>query len=206
MSWNITSTRSQYFSSQMEISATYYLLTEESRTLMLTKHSRKTFKHNLGYYSVMSARTPELGVAYDDQFIEQLYAQHGLASERYLGWWFRGQPSLECPLARWTGCIGCLEGRRCLRASRRADEVLIGSWSLPAASPAGTFVGGSLPLSAVGRNLGTTRGGGSRAAVAQVRSLIARPGPRPPAWSKEMESRHLVPSASHTSGRPRRCR
>ena len=80
--------------------ATYYLLTEESRTLMLTKHSRKTFKHNLGYYSVMSARTPELGVAYDDQFIEQLYAQHGLASERYLGWWFRGQPSLEVPLAR----------------------------------------------------------------------------------------------------------
>lgn len=78
--------------------ATYYLLTEESRELMLTKNSRKCFKHHFGSYSVMSAKVPELGVAYDVQFIEQLYAQHGLTSERYLGWWFRGQPSRWSPL------------------------------------------------------------------------------------------------------------
>ena len=78
--------------------ATYYLLTEESRELMMTKDSRKCFKHQFGSYSVMSAKVPELGVAYDAQFIEQLYARHGLKSERCLGWWFRGQPSDSSPL------------------------------------------------------------------------------------------------------------
>ena len=77
---------------------------------MLTKDSRKSFKHHFGSYSVMSAKVPELGVAYDAEFIEQLYAQHGLTSERYLGWWFRGQPSLRTPLP---GEQDALVARKC---------------------------------------------------------------------------------------------
>lgn len=71
----------------------YYLLTEQSRQMMVKKESRKWFKYEFDSYSLLSAKVPELGVAYDEQFIGQLHARHQLETECYLSWWSRGRPS-----------------------------------------------------------------------------------------------------------------
>jgi ubiquinone/menaquinone biosynthesis C-methylase UbiE len=76
--------------------ATYFLLTEQSRELMLKKDSTTTFKQNFGSYSVTSAKVPELAVGYDDGYISELYARLGMTDERYPGFWC-GQPSRWSP-------------------------------------------------------------------------------------------------------------
>jgi SAM-dependent methyltransferase len=76
--------------------ATYFLLTEESREMMLTRDSTTSFKQHFGSYSVASAKVPELVVGYDEKFIEEMYARHGLTNERYPGFWC-GQPSRWSP-------------------------------------------------------------------------------------------------------------
>jgi SAM-dependent methyltransferase len=76
--------------------ATYFLLTKESRELMLTKESTIKFKRDFGSYSVASAKVPELAVAYDEKYIEELHARYGLTNERYPGFW-SGQPSRWSP-------------------------------------------------------------------------------------------------------------
>jgi len=79
--------------------ATYYLLTEETRKLMLLKDSTVNFKQHFGSYSVTSAKVPELAVGYDERYIEELYAQFGLTSERHPGFWC-GQQSRWSPDSR----------------------------------------------------------------------------------------------------------
>ena len=72
--------------------ASYYLLTRESRARMHSKESVMRFNHDRGSHWIVSAKVPELSVGYDDSFLTDLYAKHGLSGERYLGHWC-GQPS-----------------------------------------------------------------------------------------------------------------
>jgi len=61
--------------------ATYYVITPESLELMRTSgHSKMQFKHDLGSHWVHSGRVPELGVAYEEDYLLDLYARHGLSS------------------------------------------------------------------------------------------------------------------------------
>jgi ubiquinone/menaquinone biosynthesis C-methylase UbiE len=71
------------------IFATYFLLTPESLQLMETPASAMRFKHNRGSYRVVSNRVPELAVAYDEPYVRELYAKHGLSGEPnvYVGAW-----------------------------------------------------------------------------------------------------------------------
>jgi ubiquinone/menaquinone biosynthesis C-methylase UbiE len=85
--------------------ATFFLLTEKSRALMSNKNSTTNFRHNLGAYSVTSTKVPELAVAYEEQYVSELYARLGLVSdhrpgfELHPGFWC-GQPS------KWTPTSG----------------------------------------------------------------------------------------------------
>jgi SAM-dependent methyltransferase len=72
--------------------ASYYLLTSEALMRMRSKESAVRFNHDRGSHWLVSAKVPELSVGYDDVFLTDLYAQHGLSSDRYLGYWC-GQPS-----------------------------------------------------------------------------------------------------------------
>ncbi len=72
--------------------ASCYLLTPDALTRMRSKESVLTFNHNHGTYWVVSSKVPELSVGYDDGFLSDLYAKHGLSNERYPGHWC-GQPS-----------------------------------------------------------------------------------------------------------------
>jgi SAM-dependent methyltransferase len=70
--------------------ATYFLLTPESRRLMSSERSSMKFKHNLNTHWLMSIKVPEYGVAYEEDFVRDLYAKHKLSSEFYPGHWSSG--------------------------------------------------------------------------------------------------------------------
>lgn len=69
--------------------ATYYIITPESLGLMNTSGRAMQFRHNLGSYWVQSEKVPELAVGYDERYIREIYAKHGLSDPPaiYLGAW-----------------------------------------------------------------------------------------------------------------------
>ena len=71
------------------ICASYYIIMPESLQLMTSGHGFMFFKHNLGSYWIQSKKVPELGVAYDERYIREIYAKHGLsdAPDIYFGRW-----------------------------------------------------------------------------------------------------------------------
>jgi SAM-dependent methyltransferase len=72
--------------------ATYLMLTEASHSLMSTKQSIMKFTHNMGTHWLVSSRTPELSVGYEESFVKALHKQRGLDYRLYPGNWC-GQPS-----------------------------------------------------------------------------------------------------------------
>jgi ubiquinone/menaquinone biosynthesis C-methylase UbiE len=71
------------------IFATYFIITPESLELMNSSGRSMQFKHNLGSCWVQKGRIPELAVAYDERYIREVYAKHGLSDppKMYLGGW-----------------------------------------------------------------------------------------------------------------------
>jgi len=76
--------------------ATFFLLTPQSRRLMSSKASIMNFRYNLGSHWLVSKRVPELSVAYEESFMRDLYARHGLSWRLYPGYWC-GQASHWSP-------------------------------------------------------------------------------------------------------------
>lgn len=74
-----------------QIYATYYIITPESLQLMTSGRSSVLFKHNLGSHWIQSKRVPvpELGVAYEERYLREIYSKHGLSDppDIYFGWW-----------------------------------------------------------------------------------------------------------------------
>lgn len=71
------------------IFATYYLLNPESIRMMNLPSAEWRFKHHVGPYWTTSLKVPELSVGYDESYIRDLYAKHGLSDEPsiYVGSW-----------------------------------------------------------------------------------------------------------------------
>jgi SAM-dependent methyltransferase len=69
---------------------TYFLLTRDDP--MVSAAGQRRFRHDRGTYSVTSARVPELAVAYEERYVRELYAKHGLSDEPavYRGGWSGG--------------------------------------------------------------------------------------------------------------------
>ena len=69
--------------------ATYFLITPESLELMNSGSSSVRFKRNLGSHWLQGGGVPELSVAYDERYIRELYARHGLSDQPkiYPGAW-----------------------------------------------------------------------------------------------------------------------
>lgn len=71
------------------IFASYNIITPESLQLMTSGHGSVHFKHNLGSHWINNKRVPELGVAYDESYLRETYAKHGLSDppDIYFGTW-----------------------------------------------------------------------------------------------------------------------
>jgi SAM-dependent methyltransferase len=71
------------------IFASYNIITPESLRLMTSGHGSVHFKHNLGSHWINNKRVPELGVAYDERYLRETYAKHGLSDppDIYFGTW-----------------------------------------------------------------------------------------------------------------------
>jgi SAM-dependent methyltransferase len=71
------------------ICASYSIINPESLQLMTSGSGSVYFKHNLGSYWISSKRVPELGVAYDENYLRGIYSKHGLSDplEIYYGRW-----------------------------------------------------------------------------------------------------------------------
>jgi SAM-dependent methyltransferase len=69
--------------------ATYHLLNPESIRMMDLPPAEWRFKHHVGPYWTTSLKVPELSVGYDESYIRDLYAMHGLSGEPdiYVGSW-----------------------------------------------------------------------------------------------------------------------
>ena len=72
---------------------TLFLLNEDVPRDLADKQTGLPFKHVFGIYSSVDAKTPEVGVAYDEQFIRQLCKKHGLRIREpiHYGAWRRSQ-------------------------------------------------------------------------------------------------------------------
>ena len=57
---------------------TFFLLNRDVPRGLSAKRSGSPFRHVFGIYSSVNAETPEVGVAYDEQFMRQLCKKHGL--------------------------------------------------------------------------------------------------------------------------------
>lgn len=67
---------------------TYFLLNDESRSLLNSGRSKVDFKYDYGKFRVMDNKTPELAVAYEESFVLNLYDKHGFKIEGiYYGSW-----------------------------------------------------------------------------------------------------------------------
>lgn len=69
--------------------ATYFLLNDESRSLMGTSASTRDFRHDVGGCHTTDKRTPETAVAYGEKDIRRRYRAHGfeLLEPVYYGSW-----------------------------------------------------------------------------------------------------------------------
>jgi ubiquinone/menaquinone biosynthesis C-methylase UbiE len=74
--------------------ATYSLINPESRLMMESGQSDMRFKHNSGPYWTVSAKVPELAVAYDEEYVQGLFEKYGLSvgDRIYYGSWCVGPP------------------------------------------------------------------------------------------------------------------
>jgi SAM-dependent methyltransferase len=77
--------------------ATYSLLNAESEQSMESGHSSLRFKHKVGPYWVVDRKVPELAVAYDEQYVQELYEKHGLSTHDsiYYGSWCKRARSVD---------------------------------------------------------------------------------------------------------------
>ncbi|ACL61609.1 class I SAM-dependent methyltransferase [Methylobacterium nodulans] len=75
-----------------QCAASYALITDQSRRLMMTATSSLQFKHFMGTHWVMSKKVPELAVAFEESYVREVYAKNGLVYDFYPGYWC-GQPS-----------------------------------------------------------------------------------------------------------------
>lgn len=71
--------------------ATYFILNAESRQAMSQPPCDYNFRANLGVYSVLNAEIPEAGIAYEEDFLRQIYRKYSLAllEPIYFGTWCR---------------------------------------------------------------------------------------------------------------------
>jgi SAM-dependent methyltransferase len=76
--------------------ATYFLVNHESRRRMDAGESSLRFRHELGTYSVVNTKVPELGVGYDEGYVRDvLNGLFGHTTIYYGGWC--GRPPLWSP-------------------------------------------------------------------------------------------------------------
>jgi SAM-dependent methyltransferase len=71
------------------IFATYFVITPESLRLMSSGGGSVHFRHNRGSHWIQSEKVPELGVAYDESYLREVYSRHGLSDlpDVYSGAW-----------------------------------------------------------------------------------------------------------------------
>jgi ubiquinone/menaquinone biosynthesis C-methylase UbiE len=70
------------------IFATNFIINPESQRMMRSSGCAMQFKRNLGSYWIQNGRVPELAVAYNEDYIRELHAKHGLSSPKiYDGTW-----------------------------------------------------------------------------------------------------------------------
>lgn len=70
------------------IFATYFIINPESLQQMRSSGCAMQFKCNLGSHWIQNGRVPELAVAYDEHYIREVHAKHGLSSPKiYEGSW-----------------------------------------------------------------------------------------------------------------------
>jgi SAM-dependent methyltransferase len=71
------------------ICASYFIIMPESLQLMTSGRGFMHFKHDLGSHWIQSKKVPELAVAYDERYLRDIYAKHGLSDQPdiYPGWW-----------------------------------------------------------------------------------------------------------------------
>jgi SAM-dependent methyltransferase len=76
--------------------ATYSLLNADSRRLMKAGASVTRFPHERGPYAVVDEKVPELAVAYEEQYVREQFARHGLdaGDAVYYGGW-SGRPESQ---------------------------------------------------------------------------------------------------------------
>lgn len=68
---------------------TWFLRNAESRAATASGRAAPDFRHDLGRYAVMDAEHPERAVAYDEDWVQELYSSRGfriVAPVRYGGW------------------------------------------------------------------------------------------------------------------------
>ena len=75
--------------------ATYSLLNPETRRLMEAGSSDIRFKHAMGPCAVVDEKVPELAVAYEEDYVREVYERSGLSTEGgiYYGTWSGRKPS-----------------------------------------------------------------------------------------------------------------
>jgi SAM-dependent methyltransferase len=70
------------------IFATYFVINPESLRLMRSSGCAMQFKRNLGPHWIQSGRVPELAVAYNEDYVREVYVKHGLSLPKiYDGAW-----------------------------------------------------------------------------------------------------------------------
>lgn len=75
---------------------TYFLLNEESLAAIRGQRSTLDFKYSFGNYQTISRETPELAIAYDENWVRNEYRRIGLAITRVeYGTWCRSMGTLS---------------------------------------------------------------------------------------------------------------
>ena len=63
----------------------YYIINPESLRLMRSSGCAMQFKHNLGPHWTRNGKVPELGIAYNEGYIHDVYVKHGLSLPKFYG-------------------------------------------------------------------------------------------------------------------------
>jgi SAM-dependent methyltransferase len=80
--------------------ATSYLINDESLELMNSGRSSKRFRYHHPPYWLANAKVPEFSVAYDEEYVRELYETHGFAEPHiHLGGWCGREPFWS----KWSG-------------------------------------------------------------------------------------------------------
>jgi ubiquinone/menaquinone biosynthesis C-methylase UbiE len=80
--------------------ATSYLINDESLELMNSGRSSKRFRYHHPPYWLANAKVPEFSVAYDEEYVQELYETHGFAEPHiHFGGWCGRDPFWS----KWSG-------------------------------------------------------------------------------------------------------